>query len=88
MREDVASKILALFRGKEVMKDIGEEDNFFDLGVSSLTVVELQILVEKALNVAVSTGELMGKPTIKQWIDLYASKVNEAASQEPALATV
>ena len=88
MRDDVASKILALFRGKEVMKDIGEEDNFFDLGVSSLTVVELQILVEKALNVAVPTGELMGRPTIKQWIDLYASKVNEATSQEPSLATV
>jgi acyl carrier protein len=84
MREKVASKILSLFRGKEVMRDVGEEDNFFDLGVSSLTVVELQILVEKALSVAVSTSELMGAPTIKQWIDLYTKKINEASSQESA----
>lgn len=88
MREEVASKILGLFREKEVMKEVGEEDNFFDLGVSSLTVVELQILVEKALNVAVSTSELMAAPTIKQWIDLYTKKINEASSQESALVAV
>ena len=46
------------------MKDIGEDDNFFDAGVSSLTIIELQIRVEDILEVTVPTTLLMRLSTI------------------------
>ncbi|NQY35545.1 MAG: acyl carrier protein [Alteromonadaceae bacterium] len=59
------------------MKDISVDDDFFDLGVSSLTVVELQIVIEKALGKSVSTSLLMGSPTISEWISVYTEKMQQ-----------
>ena len=72
--EEIPETILRLFRNKEVMKSLGEDEDFFDLGVSSLTIVELQIAVESALDIEVPTSELMTAPTIKQWIALYTER--------------
>jgi len=47
------------------MKTIGEDDVFFDLGVSSLTTIELQLGVEGALGITVPTSELMQLGTIR-----------------------
>ena len=80
MNNDVSSKIVSLFKEKDVFKDIGVEDDFFDHGVSSLTVVGLQIAIEKELEVSVSTAELMAATTINQWISLYSGKVSEASA--------
>lgn len=53
------------------MADIPEDHDFFDYGLSSLSVIEIQILVEEALKVAVPTSDLIGNPTIADWISLY-----------------
>lgn len=76
-KEMIGSKVLGLFREKEIMKELTEEDDFFDLGVSSLTVVELQIVIEKELNLAVATSELMASPTVKEWVEVYTQKATE-----------
>lgn len=48
-----------------------EDEDFFDNGLSSLAVIQMQIRIEEALNVTVATSDLMGQPTVRDWISLY-----------------
>jgi acyl carrier protein len=57
------------------MRDIGKSDRFFELGVSSLTIIELQIGVERELGVTISTSELMRLQTMQEWIEAYSALV-------------
>lgn len=78
MNEEMIRKVVHdTFYDKEVFKDISEDDDFFDLGVSSLTIVEIQIVVEKALKLSVETSELMRASTLKEWVALYCAKNEE-----------
>ena len=79
---NIKNTILSQFRQKEIMKDIAEDQDFYELGVSSLSIVELQILVEKALNLEIETSKLMAAPTIAQWVQIYSSA--DAEQGEPA----
>jgi len=63
---DLASKAL----GRE---NIAPEDDFFDLGASSLTIVELQIQLENAFGLTAPTSSLMGSPSIQGWAGIYAA---------------
>ena len=74
MKENIRNTILGLFRQKELMKELEEEDDFFDLGVSSLTIVELQISIENSLNLTVPTSTLMSLATVKDWIEAYTKQ--------------
>jgi acyl carrier protein len=74
----IRNTILSLFRQHEIMKEIGETENFFELGVSSLTIVQLQIDVEKELDLPVPTSDLMRATTINAWIQLYTAKSNQS----------
>lgn len=80
--EKIRSCVLASFREKEVLKNIGENDDFFDLGVSSLTIVELQIVIEKELKITVETSHLMRSPSMASWMDIYVKKLQESASEK------
>jgi D-alanine--poly(phosphoribitol) ligase subunit 2 len=77
MAENIRETILRLFRQKGQMKDLGEDEKFFELGVSSLTIIELQIGVEEALGVTVPTSELMRLQTIRGWIETYSAKARQ-----------
>lgn len=77
---DVRSTILGSFRQNEILQEIGEAENFFDLGVSSLTIVQLQIAVEKALGLSVPTSDLMRATSINAWIALYEAKRDESST--------
>ena len=61
------------FDSKDMLKGIDADTDFFDLGVSSLTVVDLQIQVEEALGRQVDTSLLMANPTIGGWVDAYTN---------------
>ena len=74
MEAHVRETILRLFRQKKQMRDIGEDERYFDLGVSSLTIIELQIGVEEALGTVVPTSELMRLSTINGWIEAYSAR--------------
>ena len=69
--------ITEMFRAKPIMESINENDDFFDLGASSLTVVDLQLDIESKLGVTVSTSELMKHPSINGWVAAYAEKVSK-----------
>jgi acyl carrier protein len=77
---EIRNTILGLFRQNEILQEIGEAENFFDLGVSSLTIVQLQIAVEKALGLSVPTSDLMRATSINAWTALYEAKSNESST--------
>ena len=58
MRNDeIRDVVISAFRNKNNMAAIGEDQNFFDAGVSSLTIIELQIKVEEILGITGPTRE-------------------------------
>ena len=71
---DIKDTIVGLFRQKDSMKNIDLDENYFEKGVSSLTIVELQIKVEEALNLTIPTSQLMRLSTINGWVDAYTQK--------------
>jgi D-alanine--poly(phosphoribitol) ligase subunit 2 len=79
-RQDVMDVVLPLVREKDNFKNIGLDDDYFDSGVSSLTIIGLQIQVEEKLGVAIETRELMGFSTINHWIDAYTAKLEATPS--------
>jgi len=58
------------------LKDIGEDDRFFELGASSLTIIELQIAIEEASSYY-PTAQLMRFDTIKEWIAAYSLRAQD-----------
>jgi len=79
-REEVMDVVIPLVREMDNFKNIGLDDEYFDFGVSSLTIIGLQIQVEERLGVKVETRQLMGLSTINQWIDAYAAQVEATTS--------
>ncbi|MBU1620592.1 MAG: acyl carrier protein [Gammaproteobacteria bacterium] len=71
---EVRKIIIEIFNSKEILKDIESCQDFFEVGASSLTVVDLQIQIEKALNKEVETSKLMANPTIDSWVNVYAER--------------
>jgi D-alanine--poly(phosphoribitol) ligase subunit 2 len=69
--ERIAATIREACRRDQLLAGIAENEDFFDHGVSSLAVIQMQIRIEEALNVVVPTSDLMGQPTINDWISLY-----------------
>jgi D-alanine--poly(phosphoribitol) ligase subunit 2 len=62
--------------------DLQDEEEFFDRGANSLTVVEMQIKLEKQLQIQVPTSSLMAAPSIQGWIDTYAQAADVGAAAE------
>lgn len=50
---------------------LGPSDDFFDHGINSLTIVELQIRIEKAVQLQVPTSKLMLHSSIDGWVKAY-----------------
>ena len=75
--EPIRDTIITMFRSRDTLQHIGLDEDYFDQGVSSLTVIGLQIDVEKKLGVNIETRELMSFATINQWIDAYTKRVSE-----------
>ncbi|MEM9103884.1 MAG: acyl carrier protein [Pseudomonadota bacterium] len=72
---NIENIITSLIREKDALKDISPDQDFFDFGASSLTIVDLQLQLEQATGLKVPTGQLMINPTINGWLQLY-SKTN------------
>jgi acyl carrier protein len=73
--------IESAFRARNILSSIGIDEDYFDRGVSSLTIIGLRIDVERALGVMIETRELMGFSTINQWIDAYDKKLSTISTQ-------
>jgi len=85
--DQIAATIREICRRDELLAGMAEDEDFFDNGVSSLAVIQMQIRIEEALKVIVPTSELMGQPTINDWISLYTRSASIAAEvAAPAVA--
>ena len=60
---------------KPIFQDIDDDQDFFDIGASSLTIVNLQIQIEKSINLKVPTSELMLNPTLNGWVKTYVNAI-------------
>lgn len=69
---DIEQIVKSLCRETLGIDDLQDDEEFFDRGANSLTVVEMQIQLEKKLQVQVPTSSLMATPSIRGWIDTYA----------------
>jgi D-alanine--poly(phosphoribitol) ligase subunit 2 len=81
--EQIAATIREVCRREELLAGMPEDEDFFDHGVSSLAVIQMQIRIEEALNVTVPTSDLMGQPTNNDWISLYTQRANAEAASIP-----
>lgn len=70
----VRRTITELFKQKALLSNIASDQDFFDVGASSLTVVDLQLQVEGKLGRSIATSELMANPTIDGWVKLYSEQ--------------
>ena len=80
--DQIAATIREVCRRQELLAGMPEDEDFFDHGVSSLAVIQMQIRIEEALNVTVPTSDLMGQPTINDWIDLYTRSASASAEAD------
>jgi acyl carrier protein len=76
-QDEIKNIIVSLFRESENFKNIELDSDYYDLGVSSLTIVGLQIRVEEKLGITIETRGLMGLATVNQWVDAYVEKFQE-----------
>jgi D-alanine--poly(phosphoribitol) ligase subunit 2 len=81
--EQIAKTIKEVCRREELLADMPADEDFFDHGVSSLAVIQMQIRIEEALKVTVPTSELMEQPTINDWIGLYTRSAGAATEVVP-----
>lgn len=51
--------------------DLRSDEDFFERGATSLTIVELQIRVEDHLKLQVPTSKLMAAPSVDGWSEAY-----------------
>ena len=66
-KDEIENVVVSLFNEKDALKNIDFDTDIFDLGVSSLTVVDLQIRVEEALKLEAPTSDLM-RQTYDKWL--------------------
>lgn len=71
----IKDQIMDVIKDKPILKDIALDDDIFDLGVSSLTIVDVQLQIEQKLGIEVPTATLMALNTIEGWIDCYQEQV-------------
>ena len=77
-KQEIAATVRAICRQSELLIGIPDEDDFFDYGVSSLAVIQMQVRIESLLNIEVPTAILMELPTINSWIDLYSGAIGDS----------
>ena len=81
---DVRSTVTHFFDEKPILKGIDPDLDFFSIGASSLTVIDLQIQIEEALKLSVSTSTLMGNPTVNAWVNAYERARSETMEVQTA----
>ncbi|UEP26089.1 acyl carrier protein [Burkholderia ambifaria] len=68
---DIIETILGTCRDTLGLPDLQPGEDFFERGVSSLAIVELQIQIEEQLQLKVPTSQLMAAPSVDGWARAY-----------------
>lgn len=54
---------------------ISEAEDFFDRGLNSLSVLELQVELENCFATKINVTELLAKPSLKGWVEVLSKSV-------------
>lgn len=68
---DVRTIVLGVIQSKPSLQDLLGDQDFFEAGVSSLTVIDMQLQIEEKLGVTVPTSHLMANPMMDGWVAAY-----------------
>lgn len=60
---------------------IRDDEDMFDAGATSLTIVDLQIRLEERLHLRTPTSRLLAAPTIQDWATIYLNAQREPGSK-------
>jgi acyl carrier protein len=72
--DDLEWKIAGIWQHVLGIKDIGVHDNFFDLGGTSLTGLQIISRIQRETNVPVTPADFMKTPTVKAVAAILASR--------------
>ena len=70
---NIRNIITDVIKEKEALQSISDEQDFFEQGASSLTVVDLQLRIEELLGKTVDTAKLLLEPNINGWVAAYSN---------------
>lgn len=74
---DLKNKLLNILKEQGAKADgLNEDSKLTDLGLDSLDVVQVMMEIESELNIEFATEELKGLSTVKDVLDLIATKLN------------
>lgn len=68
---DVRSIVLGVIHSKPSLQSLPGDQDFFEAGTSSLTVIDMQLQIEEKLGVTVPTSHLMANPMKDGWVAAY-----------------
>lgn len=54
---------------------ISETDDFFDRGLNSLSVLELQVELENRFGAKLNVTDLLAKPYLQGWVEILTASV-------------
>lgn len=74
--DHITKTVREVCRREELLADMPDNEFFFDRGISSLAVIQMQIHIEEVLKITVPTSDLMEYATINDWIRLYTQVVS------------
>ncbi|MES2939506.1 MAG: acyl carrier protein [Pseudomonadota bacterium] len=80
--QDVAQVVKRICTDTLRYDNFGDDEDFFNRGASSLTIVDLQLKIEDALGVKVQTSDLMLDPTIAGWSRIYSAAAVELGAPQ------
>jgi thioesterase domain-containing protein/acyl carrier protein len=76
---EIENTLAAIWAEVLNLEHVGRNDDFFDLGGHSLLIARLLSIVESRLGVRVPVASLFQHPTLREFSDLLAEKVNATA---------
>lgn len=69
---EVITTVRELVRSTLNNRELQDDDDLFDAGATSLTVVDLQLRLEERLSRSAPTHLLMVSPSMQAWATIYA----------------
>ncbi|GGM17011.1 MULTISPECIES: acyl carrier protein [Micromonospora] len=88
-REALENLVLAQFKTALLMdddEDLPLESGFFDLGLTSLRLIELRQRLERQLGLGIDATVLFNRPTIDQLVDHLVREFDPTRPAEPVVA--
>ncbi|MCA4900411.1 MAG: SDR family NAD(P)-dependent oxidoreductase [Cytophagales bacterium] len=79
---DVQKKVCGFFQTYLRINRLGIQDNFFELGVSSLDVVEIKIGIEESFSIELPVAVIFENPSVKALSKYIANELGEQLEEE------